>query len=111
MLLSCNLNLMKMVRFLSLWLILSANGVFAAQSEPANQRHFTIAVGIDSYPYQFGDDKGRADGLMVDIWRLWAQRNGYTIDFKISSWQQSLAQLEQGKVDFHAGMAITEVRQ
>ncbi len=70
----------------------------------------TIAVGKDSYPYQFAADGGKADGLLVDIWKLWAKKNGYILDFKVDSWQQTLKMVESGEADFHAGMAITPGR-
>jgi diguanylate cyclase (GGDEF)-like protein len=78
-------------------------------AKPA-KTHFAIAVGQNSYPYQFANDEGEPDGLLVDIWKLWAQKNGYTVTFKLNTWSGSLAQLESAQVDFHAGMAITQTR-
>jgi diguanylate cyclase (GGDEF)-like protein len=76
-----------------------------------DQTHFVIAVGKDSYPYQFATTQGKANGLMIDIWSVWAQKNGYTIEYSVQSWTKSLEMLAQGDVDFHAGLAISPARQ
>ncbi|MCJ8271834.1 MAG: transporter substrate-binding domain-containing protein, partial [Psychrosphaera sp.] len=76
-----------------------------------HQKHFIVAVGQDSFPYQFATSQGKADGLMVDIWNLWAQKNGYSLEFKLAPWINTLEQVKNGQADFHAGMAITHERQ
>lgn len=78
--------------------------------QPTQKKKFVVAVGQDSYPYQFGVDGAKADGLLVDIWNRWASRNGYVLEFKVAPWIDTLRMLEQGEVDFHAGMAFTEAR-
>ena len=39
------------------------------------QKHFIVAVGQDSFPYQFATSQGKADGLLGDIWTLGAKKN------------------------------------
>lgn len=84
------------------------DGLPSAQGSP---KHLTVTVGQDSFPYQFGADGAKADGLLVDIWKVWAKKNGYVLDFKVGSWQKTMRMLESGEADFHAGMAITPQRQ
>jgi diguanylate cyclase (GGDEF)-like protein len=76
-----------------------------------HKTHFIVAVGQDSFPYQFATNQGKADGLLVDIWSLWAQKNGYSLEFELAPWINTLEQVQNAKVDFHAGMAITHQRQ
>ncbi|WP_144207336.1 diguanylate cyclase domain-containing protein [Shewanella donghaensis] len=71
----------------------------------------TITMSEDAYPYQFIDEKGRASGLMVDLWREWSVITGIKIDFKPMQWVDSLQALKEGTVDVHIGLAVTADRE
>ena len=87
-----------------------ANLSATPQQQIAKQR-FTIAIGKDSYPYQFKTTGGYADGIMVDLWRLWARKNNYEVNFVAQQWSESIELLADQKVDFHAGLSILPERQ
>ncbi|AOW78245.1 hypothetical protein A3Q34_16160 [Colwellia sp. PAMC 20917] len=70
----------------------------------------TIAVNKTSYPYMFLNDKGQADGLMPDLWKLWAERQGVEIEFITTDWLSTLAQVQSGEIDIHGGMTKTVER-
>jgi len=53
---------------------------------------------------------GRPAGLLVDIWRLWAQKTGKQIEFSFSDWEGSLEQVRNGRADIHSGLCISEDR-
>jgi hypothetical protein len=53
------------------------------------------------------NDVGKADGLMPDLWRLWAKRQGVEIEFITSDGLSTLSLVESGKVDIHGGMTKT----
>ena len=77
--------------------------------QPTNQP-ITIAINKTTYPYMYLNDDGKADGLMPDLWRLWAERQGIEIEFKPSDWLSTLSQVESGEVDIHGGMTKTVER-
>lgn len=79
-----------------------------ATLQPAN--HFSIAINETSYPYHFIDNTGEPAGLMVELWQLWAQKQGVTIVFKPMPWMDTLTQVQQGNVTIHAGMSKTMPR-
>lgn len=79
--------------------------------DKGSKRQFNIAIGQDSYPYQFETTSGAADGLMVDLWRLWARKNNYEVNFMPAQWSRSIELLDQQQVDFHAGLSILTERQ
>jgi len=70
-------------------------------------RPLTIAINKTTYPYMFMNDEGQADGLMPDLWRLWAKRQGVEIEFVTSDWLTTLAKVKSGEVDIHGGMTKT----
>jgi hypothetical protein len=46
---------------------------------PINE--ISVVVGQDYTPFYFRDHEGRADGWLVDIWRLWSQKTGIKVHF------------------------------
>ena len=60
--------------------------------QPTNQP-ITIAINKTTYPYMYLNDDGKADGLMPDLWRLWAERQGIEIEFKTSDWPDGYSQI------------------
>jgi PAS domain S-box-containing protein len=61
-------------------------------------------------PFTSLSPSGRPAGLLVDIWRLWAQKTGKQIEFSFSDWEGSLKQVQSGRADIHSGLCITEDR-
>jgi|GEM_PF-287430 len=71
----------------------------------------TIALNKTSFPYQHLDEDGHAAGIMPDLWRLWAKKQSVDIKFVELPWLETIARVEKGKVDIHAGLSIIESRQ
>jgi len=61
-------------------------------------------------PYTFKDDTGRAQGLAVDLLRLWSKKTGIPIRFTSAPWNQGLEMMRNGKADIHASLYYTEER-
>jgi diguanylate cyclase (GGDEF)-like protein len=81
------------------------NDPFEVSTQP-----LTIAINKTSYPYMFMDAKGHADGLMPDLWKLWAERQNVNIEFVITDWPTTLSNVQSGEVDIHGGMTKTAER-
>lgn len=69
-----------------------------------------IACSKGYTPFTSLSPAGQPAGLLVDIWRLWAQKTGKQIEFSFSDWQGSLKQVQSGRADIHSGLCITENR-
>jgi len=82
---------------------------FSAQVD--DHQPLIISMSDDSYPFQYADDEGKAQGLLVDYWRQWARVNQREIMFMPAPWLQSLEDVKQGLSDLHIGMANTDSRQ
>jgi diguanylate cyclase (GGDEF)-like protein len=80
-------------------------------ADEAKRLPITIAINKTTYPYQFENNKGEADGLMVDLWKLWAKKQGVDVQFELLNWQQTLNKVKSGEIDIHAGMAKTASRE
>jgi len=75
------------------------------------QRPLTIAVNKTTYPYMFMNEQGKADGLLPELWRLWAERQNVQVEFITSDWLTTLSRVKSGEVDIHAGMIETTSRE
>lgn len=58
-----------------------------------------IAYYPDAVPWMFTNDTGKADGLILDIWRKWSEKTGVPILFLPMTTSQALNQLKKGDID------------
>ena len=83
-------------------LLLVLAGAPAAARQAGNP--LVIAVSNDFHPFTFLNSAGEPAGLFVDIWRLWAKKNGRDVTFLVSDWKTSLENLKNGRADIHSGL-------
>jgi PAS domain S-box-containing protein len=70
----------------------------------------TVALRNDLPPLSFmGVDKQPA-GFFVDIWKLWAEKTGREVSFRIGARQDNLDSLKNATADIVGALAITEER-
>jgi diguanylate cyclase (GGDEF)-like protein len=83
-----------------------------ANDEPfeSTTQPITVAINKTTYPYMYLNEDGKADGLMPDLWLLWAKRQGVEVEFITSDWLSTLSLVDSGKVDIHGGMTKTVER-
>jgi ABC-type amino acid transport substrate-binding protein len=70
----------------------------------------TIACYQDYPPYSDVDDQGNPQGLLIDFWRLWAQKNQVSVTFAPGPLAQCLEQVKTGRADFMIGLFKSEAR-
>lgn len=81
--------------------------VTCAQAAPSK---ITVAVGSDSVPFYFQGQDGQPQGLVVDLWKLWSQKTGVVVRFKVASFGDTLNLVRQGQADVHGGCFQSEQR-
>lgn len=74
------------------------------------QTTLTIAMSKDLPPLSFFNADGQPAGIFVDIWRLWSEKTGRKIVFRLMPWAETLKGLKQGEVDIHSGLFEAENR-
>ncbi len=87
-----------------------AYGQYKYSEAAEEQRHFTIVMSQNTYPYQFVDDDGLPRGVLIDIWREWANKTNSQVTFKPIRWEETLDYVSQHENIIHAGLAITDSR-
>jgi polar amino acid transport system substrate-binding protein len=53
---------------------------------------------------------GKANGLLIDLWRLWAKKTGNQVEFLMTDWPDTLKALKNGTADIHSGLYHTAER-
>lgn len=70
-----------------------------------------IVVSDDNYPpYIFRDDKGRLQGINVELWGLWAQKTGIGVDLCAMDWDKAKKAMSEGNADVIDTIFYTEER-
>jgi len=74
------------------------------------EKTYQIAINKTSHPYHFLDQQQNADGMMVELWQLWAKKQHVKVEFVPLNWQQTIKQVQDGQVAIHAGLFKTADR-
>ncbi|MGD2118176.1 MAG: transporter substrate-binding domain-containing protein [Chromatiales bacterium] len=93
--------------FVGLWLLV----VLASMPLQAANDELVIAYRYDSEPVQFTDVNGNAAGVLIDLWRLWAELSGSRIRFVAGDNVQTQEMLRDGRADVIAGLFRNEQRE
>ena len=70
----------------------------------------SVAYCIDCVQFHFQNFNGQADGMIIDLWRLWSRKTGIEVEFKGASWEETLAMVGEGRADAHAGLFFNKER-
>ena len=70
----------------------------------------SVAYSVDSIPFQYTDEQGQPNGIIIDYWKLWSEKTGIAVDFIGAAWNETLALTRDGKVDAHAGLFFNAER-
>ena len=69
----------------------------------ANQTNFKISYDPNYAPFSYNQDE-KPEGLFIDIWKLWAKHNNYTIEFVNGVlWDDAINLVKNKEVDFFLG--------
>ena len=79
----------------------------------AEEKDDALIISMDrAYaPLTFVNSFGRPSGLLVDLWRTWAEKTGRNIKFRVSSWSEALEALKNGDADIHSGLSFSRERE
>jgi len=102
----CEIYLKQGILLLLLMLLLSQtygseNRINSTAKLP---QKIVIVYDSDIPPMQFTNANGEADGILIDLWRLWSLKVGVDVLFKEAHWTLAQQMILNGQADIHAGM-------
>lgn len=75
-------------------------------------RKTLTVVSDDNYPpYVFRDDHGKVQGILPDLWALWAEKTGIDVRLDAMDWARAQQVMGDGKADVIDTLFETEARQ
>lgn len=80
------------------------------KNDSAQIKNVTVVYPVVMPPYTFEDEKGEAQGMAIELLRLWSKKTGIEIRFKSAPWDKSLKLMQEEKADIHASLYYTEER-
>lgn len=78
-------------------------------ADPLPQK-IVVAAGDQFRPEVFRNEQGVPEGIHVDLWRLWSQKTGVEVSWKLMPWTDALPSLLRGDVDAVSGVTYTAER-
>jgi PAS domain S-box-containing protein len=78
---------------------------------PSYTETLKIVYNSGTPPLKFTDADGNANGMLIETWKLWAQKNNVDIKFIEASWEETLSMIKDGRADIHAGIYYTKDRE
>ena len=97
-------------KILATWFLLLAMNASSASPAPQLPERLVIANSASWMPYSFLDHEGQPRGILIDLWRLFAEKNNIDVDFKLVDWADSIELVRTGEADLHGGLIETEAR-
>ncbi|OMH38038.1 transporter substrate-binding domain-containing protein [Motiliproteus sp. MSK22-1] len=70
----------------------------------AEPSELVVSYRLDSAPIQFRNESGEADGILIDLWRLWSEQAGIAVRFVGGYNEKSQLAVLEGPADFNAGL-------
>jgi ABC-type amino acid transport substrate-binding protein len=98
-----------MIRKAIIVLLLTLVTSFAVSTEKSEQDPIKIAY-AEYMPFFFKGAGGQPRGILVDFWNLWSRKTGVPVTFHTFPWAETIARVQDGKVDINAGIFYTSER-
>lgn len=73
-----------------------------------NEDTLLLGLSVLNQPFMGVTSLGEANGLLVDLWRLWSEKTGTSIAFVPDNSGNSLTSLANQRIDAHIGFPATE---
>ena len=72
-----------------------------------------LTIACDRYypPFTMLTPSGRAAGILIDLWRLWASKNFRKVEFVFGDWEKTIQMVKDGRADIHSGLYKTRARE
>ncbi|OQX24166.1 MAG: hypothetical protein BWK80_22285, partial [Desulfobacteraceae bacterium IS3] len=93
------MTMIKKIILLSFMLMTAITNPLADAQEHKIKDTLVIALRNDLPPLSFPNVEGQPAGLFVDMWKLWAEKTGQTISFRLATRKDTLELLENGTAD------------
>ena len=81
-----------------------------AQAAQAAQRTLRVVTDDNYPPFLFLASDGRAEGYLVDLWKLWQAKTGVKVDLEPMQWAAAQRAMHEGKADVIDMIFRTPVR-
>ncbi len=92
-----------------LFLLLVATQSLAIMRDTTSEP-LLISYRLDSEPLQFRNESGEADGIMIDLWRLWSRKSGIPVQFVGGDNMATQKMIADADADINAGLFPNERR-
>ena len=97
-------------KILFILLFLFAAPVVSEETASQLPERLIVANSSTWVPYSFLDQEGQPRGILIDLWRLYADKNNIDVEFKLADWADSIDLVRTGAAHVHGGLSETEIK-
>lgn len=98
---------MEVLRFFISVLVLVS---FTSWGQADSPQKLVVANSKAWKPFSFINQEGKPDGILIEYWQEFGQKNNIDVEFLLLDWQSSLDAVKDGRADVHAGLLWSEGR-
>jgi ABC-type amino acid transport substrate-binding protein len=98
-----------MIRIFAIFFLLFLTTMPQAHGE-TNRREPLSVVNCEYMPFYFKGGNGELRGIFIDLWKLWSEKTGIPVEFRIHSWEEAVRQVKDGEADINAAVFHTPER-
>ncbi|OOE39221.1 hypothetical protein BZG09_16970 [Salinivibrio kushneri] len=89
---------------------LFATNTYSYKENKIKRETLTVAGSKAWKPFSYLSDTGKPQGILIDLWRDFGRRKGYTIEFLLTDWENSIEIVRSGRADVHSGLISSDER-
>ena len=88
---ACSVGTRFLLLGLLLWVpLVYAETLDAAGVDPELPKVLVISCDREFPPYTTANAENEPEGMLVDLWRLWSDKTGHKITFRVSDWGRNV---------------------
>jgi PAS domain S-box-containing protein len=84
--------------------------VFAQTAFAESTDTLLITLRKDFPPFSYFNAGGEPAGMLVDVWKLWAEKNSQAVNFNLKTLKESVDDLKNSRTNIHGAIFETEER-
>ena len=92
---------------LGLIMLLPNLSLAAQKDKPAPlppDRTITVAYNQNNPPFKFQSPNGQPAGVLMDLWKLWGKKTGLKLEYKATTFSDTIKMVRDGEADINAGL-------
>ncbi|MDB6061709.1 MAG: hypothetical protein JWM78_1812 [Verrucomicrobiaceae bacterium] len=104
------LSIAKLIPLIALSILVLIPTLVSTATAASFTKSITVVMDDNYPPYTFRDQDGQLDGYLIDMWKLWQEKTGVSVNLVATDWAAAIAAMAEGKADVIDTIFVTPER-